>query len=82
MRLALFRKTIIMGKDHRGHPSGVNKPDAGTGIPTRMEPENRTNDTDKTEQYTNDDNSIADNVRTNHPNRNTEKEDHPGPPYS
>lgn len=29
----------------------------------------------KTERYTNDDESIGDDVRTNHPNRNTSKDD-------
>jgi hypothetical protein len=72
-----------MGKDHRGHPSGVNKSESGTGIPTRMEPENRPNDVDKTEKYTNDDQSVADNVRTGHPNRNTDKnKSSDSPPYS
>ncbi|GAA4337917.1 hypothetical protein [Flaviaesturariibacter amylovorans] len=71
-----------MGKDHRGYPSGANKSESETGIPTRMEPENRPNDEAMTEKYTNDDQTVADNVRTGHPNRNTDKGENPGPPYS
>jgi hypothetical protein len=62
-----------MGKDHRGHPSGVNKTESETGIPTRMDPDNMENDSKQTEKYTNDDQSVADDVRTMHPNRNTDK---------
>ncbi|RYY88856.1 MAG: hypothetical protein EOO15_07875 [Chitinophagaceae bacterium] len=72
-----------MGKDHRGHPSGVNKTESGTGTPTRMEPENRPNDERMTEQYTQDDQEVADNVRQGHPNRNTDKTKGPdSPPYA
>jgi hypothetical protein len=66
-------KFKTMGKDHRGQPTGTNKVESGTGIPTRMEPDNRTNDQDKTERYTDDEQSVTDNVRVNHPNRNTDK---------
>ncbi|RYY96202.1 MAG: hypothetical protein EOO11_14065 [Chitinophagaceae bacterium] len=72
-----------MGKDHRGYPSGANKTESGTGIPTRMDPENRPNDIEKTEKYTDDDQNVSDNVRTGHPNRNTDKPDRgDGPAYS
>lgn len=65
-------------RDHKGKPSGVNKSRSETGIPTRMEPENGPNDAGKTEQYTEGDERIAENVRTNHPNRNTDKGDATG----
>ncbi|MDB5197441.1 MAG: hypothetical protein JWP88_1812 [Flaviaesturariibacter sp.] len=61
-----------------GRPSGNNKTESGTGIPTRMEPGNTQNDADKTERYTDDDQSIADDVRTEHPNRNTDKDNATG----
>ena len=64
-----------MGKDHRGQPSGTNTSESNTGIPTVMTPENMPNDTQKTERYTDDDNDIANDVRTGHPNRNTDKDD-------
>lgn len=71
-----------MGKDHRGQPSGTNKTESGTGIPIRMEPENMQNDQDKTARYTDDDQTISDNVRTNHPNRNTGKDSGTGGGYA
>ncbi|MDB5252228.1 MAG: hypothetical protein JWP27_1397 [Flaviaesturariibacter sp.] len=71
-----------MGKDHRGQPSGTNKVESGTGIPTRTEPENASNDRDLTERYTDDDQALSDNVRTNHPNRNTSKDSKNGGGYS
>ena len=65
-----------MGKDHRGHPSGTNKSDEGTGTPASdkyiKDPEQ---DEALTNRYTNDDESIADNVRQNNANRNTDKGD-------
>ena len=57
-----------------GQPSGSNKQESGTGIPTRMDDSNMQNDRDKTERYTNDDESISDDMRVNHPNRNTSKD--------
>jgi hypothetical protein len=62
-------------RDHKGKPSGVNKSGSNTGIPTRMEPDNMQNDAEKTERYTEGDEDIKDNVRVNHPNRNTDKDD-------
>jgi hypothetical protein len=72
-----------MGKDHLGHPSGVNKSESGTGIPARLDAENRPNDVDKTEKYTDNDERVSDNVRQGHPNRNTDKgKSSDSPPYS
>ena len=65
-----------MGKDHRGHPSGINKGDKGTGVPAGgkfMEDEKR--DEELTNKYTDDDEGIAGNIRQNNPNRNDDKDD-------
>ena len=67
-----------MAKDSNtdtGKPSGVNKPMDGTGVPTVINDENKTNDQRLTEEYTNDDNEINEGTRTMHPNRNTGKGD-------
>ena len=64
-----------MGKDHRGHPSGVNKSDKGTGVPAGgkfMEDDKR--DEELTNIYTDDDEGIAGSVPQNNSNRNTEKD--------
>ena len=58
----------------KGKPSGVDKPMEGTGIPTKINDENRPNDQRLTEDYTADENEIADGVRTMHPNRNEDKD--------
>jgi len=63
---------------NNGRPSGSDKVESGTGIPTRTEPGNTQNDGDKTERYTDDDQFIADDVRTAHPNRNTDKDNATG----
>ena len=63
-----------MGKDHRGHPSGVNKSDEGTGVPAGDKyVEDLKRDEELTNQYTDEDEGIADSVRKNNPNRNTDK---------
>lgn len=61
--------------DDKGHPSGVNKPKTGTGIPTNISTEKMKRDDELTEKYTDDENDIADNVHTRHPNRNEDKDD-------
>jgi hypothetical protein len=62
-----------MGKDHLGHPSGVNKPDPDTGTPAGKYVEDPKRDEELTNKYTEGEQGIADNVRQNNPNRNTDK---------
>ena len=64
-----------MAKDHLGKPSGANKREGRTGTPSDITPEKMDQDQNISEKYTTDENEIADNVRTGHPNRNTDKED-------
>lgn len=61
-----------MGRDHRGHPSGVNKNEEGTGVPNKIAEDKQRNDK-LTDKYTVDDEQISDSVRQNNPNRNTDK---------
>ena len=63
-----------MGRDHLGHPSGANKNEEGTGIPTRIFVDDPEKDHELTERYTNDEREIADDIRQNNPNRNTDKD--------
>lgn len=53
----------------KGQPSGANKSE-GTGTPSKIR-----NDKKLTEKYTEEDKKIADGIRTNDTNRNTQKED-------
>ena len=63
-----------MGKDHLGHPSGVNKNEEGTGIPAKTFVDDPQKDQELTDKYTEEDAKIADGIRQNHPNRNTDKD--------
>jgi len=63
-----------MSRDHVGEPGGTGKEQHQTGIPTKMHPEDMPMQQDMTEKYTEDDNDLADHVRTNNPNRNTQKD--------
>lgn len=63
-----------MGRDHLGHPSGVNKNEKGTGVPTRIFIDDPKKDHELTERYTNDEREVADDIRQNNPNRNTDKD--------
>ena len=59
---------------HNGKPSGVNKSE-GTGVPQKIQPtpaKGRKNDPEK---YVNEDGEVSEQVRTNNPNRNVDKED-------
>ena len=56
----------------KGNPSGITKT-AGTGVPSKIDPEKLEKDEEITEKYTDDDQKIADSVRLKHPNRNTDK---------
>jgi len=70
----LFFYKIVMGKDHRGKPSGVNKSDDGTGVPAGGKfVEDNQRDEELTDKYTDNDDGIAGSVRQNNPNRNTDK---------
>ncbi|MFL5773312.1 MAG: hypothetical protein ACJ75F_09150 [Flavisolibacter sp.] len=64
-----------MARDHAGKPTGANTSESSTGIPSNISPENEQENRNMTEKYTEDDKSIAENVHTRHPNRNTEKDD-------
>jgi hypothetical protein len=59
-----------MGKDHRGKPSGIDKKESLTGIPSQP----GRDEAKLTEKYTEDDQRISDSVHTGHPNRNVDKE--------
>jgi hypothetical protein len=67
--LSFFHKINNMGRDHLGKPSGADKNESRTGIPSQP----GKGDNAMTEKYTDNDERISHNVRTNHPNRNTEK---------
>jgi hypothetical protein len=60
-----------MGKDHSGHPSGVNKSEGTGNSATGNDDKNKK----ATEKYTKGEDEIADNVPERHPNRNTDKDD-------
>lgn len=59
----------------KGQPSGTNKSDMGTGIPTDKFVNNMERNDELTDNYTDDNKDIADSVRSNNPNRNVDKED-------
>ncbi len=64
-----------MEKDQRGHPSGTNKSDEGTGEPGGKFVEDIQRDQELTDKYTDGDGQVADGIRQNNPNRNTDKTD-------
>jgi hypothetical protein len=72
--LPFFLKHKIMARE-TGKPSGVDKSENRTGIPSNSVPGKMGENNEMTEKYTDDDNEISDNVRTGHPNRNTDKGD-------
>ena len=57
---------------HNGKPSNAND-EQGTGIPSKLQPEDRERSEEMTRKYTDDDREIADGIRTNNVNRNTDK---------
>ncbi len=63
-----------MSSDKKGTPSGINKT-AGTGIPENMEGKDLEKDKEITKKYTENDQEISNNVKTNNPNRNIDKTD-------
>ena len=60
-----------MGKDHLGHPSGINKSEGTGNTASRNDEENKK----ATDSYTKGEDKMADNIRERHPNRNTDKTD-------
>jgi len=58
---------------HKGRPSGNNKPEVKTGIPSNYSPETSKKDHVVTRKYTDHDEKLAEHVRTRHPNRNVDK---------
>ena len=64
-----------MSRDHVGTPGDNSNEQHQTGIPSKMQPEDINRNEDLTENYTNDDQDIADHVRVNNPNRNVDKGD-------
>ena len=59
---------------HKGKPSGNNKLDDTTGIPSNLTADNIGNNEKQTRKYTDDDARIAKHVREKNPNRNVDKE--------
>jgi hypothetical protein len=70
-----------MGRDHRGKPSGIDS-EEGLGLRKTMPPEKFESDEEMTEKYTDDADTLKDNVPIRHPNRNTGKDNKSGPAYS
>lgn len=64
-----------MGKDHKGQPAGTNNQESKTGVPSKMETENRKQNDHLTDRYTQNDQEIPDGIREINPNRNTDKTD-------
>ena len=62
-------------RQDKGQPSGTNKSDAGTGVPTDKFVDNMERNDELTEKYTDDNQNIADSVRSNNANRNVDKPD-------
>jgi hypothetical protein len=56
----------------KGKPSGKGKVE-GTGIPSNIQPGNMGKDEELTREYTENDEQLAEKVRTKHPNRNVNK---------
>lgn len=58
----------------KGQPSGTNKNNQGTGIPSKFDKDQQ-RDKELTDEYTENDQEVSDSVRQNNPNRNTDKPD-------
>jgi len=69
----LIYKTYTMSRQ-KGKPSGINKSESGTGVPSNVKPDGNKSDDKLTRQYTHDDEKINEGVRQRHPNRNVDKE--------
>ena len=74
--LPFVLKSFIMGRDNRGHPSGVNKSDDGTGIPSGGKfVEDPKRDEELTNRYTDEDRDVSGDIHQNNSNRNADKGD-------
>jgi hypothetical protein len=71
--LAINNKKTM--RTDKGKPSGINKGESHTGVPSNPSPEKIKNDREISEKYTEDENEIGKNVHVTHPNRNTDKEE-------
>jgi len=58
---------------HKGMPSGRNKPGEGTGVPSKINNDDEQLDNRITNQYTDDDKQVAEQVPLRHRNRNVNK---------
>lgn len=63
-----------MGKENKGQPSGTNKSE-GTGLVPELKDQDLEKTRELTDKYIDHVDKLADNVRKEHPNRNTDKED-------
>jgi len=70
-----------MPRNNQGQPSGTNKSE-GSGVPNKIPPEDGLVTDRQTDQYTNEEGELDENVRVLHPNRNVDKDLDSGPPYS
>lgn len=61
--------------EHHGKPSGENKSESATGIPSKLDPASEKLNEQSTDKYTNDDDRIKENIQVAHPNRNTGKDE-------
>ena len=57
---------------HKGKPSGTNK-STGTGTPANIKPGDLKHDKRLTQQYTDEDKKLSDQVKAKGPNRNVNK---------
>jgi hypothetical protein len=63
-----------MANNQNGKPSD-RQGEQNTGIPSKLGPYDLQQNEQMTDKYTNDDQDIKEGIRTNNPNRNTEKDD-------
>ena len=74
-------QNITMSSTNNGQPSGTNK-NEGSGIPQNISPDDGLKTDRQTSEYTDERGELNESVRVGHPNRNEDKGDTPGPPYS
>ncbi|HVG42748.1 MAG TPA: hypothetical protein VM888_14145 [Chitinophagaceae bacterium] len=63
-----------MANNQNGKPSD-RQGEQNTGKPSKLGPDDLQQNEQMTDKYTNDDQDIKEGIRTNNPNRNTEKDD-------
>ena len=66
-----------MGKENKGQPGASNKSE-GTGLSTDMQNQDLKRNKKITDKYMEGEDELADNVKKENPNRNTDKEDPTG----